>query len=203
MPYSTARGITVSEPRLEGSVDSVEEVLILGASNVRLPICRLPLHAVLPFPSRDWKGALTVSKKSTYWGPAMSDSQYAVFHFDVKTMTMAETTPMIFDSLSDAQRHCQERIATTPAQGCRIYGHDGKIVQTFSDDKLYEQHHGRPAAKRNVIIGSLCLLAGISGVALDAWLEWRLTLGVLLGARFLWVGTVKMADGIAGMMDKR
>ncbi|HYL72730.1 MAG TPA: hypothetical protein VEU96_00915 [Bryobacteraceae bacterium] len=49
------------------------------------------------------------------------------------------------------------------------------------------------------MIGSLCLIAGVGGVALDAWLEWRLTLGVLLGARFLWVGTVKVAEGVAAL----
>jgi hypothetical protein len=54
-----------------------------------------------------------------------------------------------------------------------------------------------------VIIGSACLLAGVGGVALDAWLEWRLTFGVLLGARFLWVGSVKLSEGIAGLMDER
>lgn len=55
-----------------------------------------------------------------------------------------------------------------------------------------------PAAKRNLAIGSVCLLAGIGGIALDASLKWRLTLGVLLGIRFLWPGALKMIDGYAG-----
>ena len=41
----------------------------------------------------------------------MSDSQYAVFHFDAATMVMAGDIPVIFDSLSDAERHCRENIA--------------------------------------------------------------------------------------------
>ena len=143
--------------------------------------------------------------KSTYWGPAMTESQYAIFHFDVKTMTMSEASdiPLIIDGLDAATSYCQQKIADNPAIGCRIYDHDGKVVQTFSDDELYQKAHGRPAAKRSVIIGSACLLAGVGGVALDAWLEWRLTFGVLLGARFLWVGSVKLSEGIAGLMDER
>ena len=43
----------------------------------------------------------------------------------------------------------------------------------------------------------------VGGVALDAWLGWSLTFGVLLGVRFLWVGTSKTADGIAGLRAAR
>ncbi len=135
----------------------------------------------------------------------MTESQYAVFHFDVKTMSMRETshTPLIIDGLEAATSYCQQKIADTPAMGCRIYNRKGDIVQTFSDAEVYKKNHGRPAAKRSVIIGSACLLAGVGGVALDAWLEWRLTFGVLIGARFLWVGSVKLSEGIAGLMDER
>jgi hypothetical protein len=143
----------------------------------------------------------------------MSESQYAVFHFDVKTMSMRDAqgqylssgndSPLIFDDLPNAERYCEQKITATPALGCRIYDHAGQIVRSFSDTQLYSRHHGRPAAKRNLTIGTLCLLAGVGGVALDAFLEWRLTFGVLLGARFLWVGTVKMADGISFLLDER
>jgi hypothetical protein len=87
--------------------------------------------------------------------------------------------------------------------GCRIYDHRGQVVQSFSDDGVYDRHHGQPAAKRNLWIGIACLVAGIGGVALDAWLGWSLTFGVLLGVRFLWVGTSKTADGIAGLRAAR
>ena len=132
----------------------------------------------------------------TYWGPAMSESQYAVFRFDVKTMVMADDAPLIFDSLPDAERHCRENIAATPALGYRILDHTGKTVRTFSDDQIFEKHHGRPAAKRNVLLGSALLVAGAGSVALDAWLGWRLVFGVLLGVRLLWAGTVKTIDGV-------
>ncbi len=132
----------------------------------------------------------------------MSDSQYAVFRFDVKAMVMADDTPLIFDTLPDAERHCRENIAGTPALGCRILDHTGKTVRTFSDDQIYDQHHGRPAAKRNVVLGSALLIAGISSVALDAWLGWRLVFGVLLGVRLLWAGTVKTIDGVTFLMRK-
>jgi len=136
----------------------------------------------------------------TYWGPAMSESQYAVFRFDVKSMVMADGTPLIFDTLADAERHCGENIAAMPALGCRILDHTGKTVRTFSDDQIYDQHHGRPAAKRNVVLGSAFLIAGVSSVALDAWLGWRLVFGVLLGVRLLWAGTVKTIDGASYLM---
>jgi hypothetical protein len=33
--------------------------------------------------------------RRTYWGPAMTDSQYAVFHFDVKTMCVRDADPAL------------------------------------------------------------------------------------------------------------
>ena len=141
-----------------------------------------------------------MTTKSTYWGPAMSQFQYAVFRFDVKTMVMAEGAPLIFDTLPEAERHCQENIDANPVMGCRILDHTGKTVRTFSDDKIYDQHHGRPAAKRNVLLGSVLLVAGAGSVALDAWLGWRLVFGVLLGVRLLWAGTVKTIDGATFLM---
>jgi hypothetical protein len=106
----------------------------------------------------------------------MSDSQYAVFHFDVKTMSMAGDATLIFDTLPEAESHCRAHVASNQALGCRILDHDGKIVQTFADAEIYGQHHGRPAAKRNVLIGAACLVTGAGAVGLDAWLEWRLIL---------------------------
>jgi hypothetical protein len=110
--------------------------------------------------------------KASYWGPAMSESQYAVFRFDVQTMVMTEGAPVIFDSLPDAERHCQENISANRVLGCRILDHAGKTVRTFSDDQVFDRHHGRPAAKRNVVLGSALLVAGVGSVALDAWLGW-------------------------------
>jgi hypothetical protein len=136
----------------------------------------------------------------TYWGPAMSESQYAVFRFDVKTMVMDGDAPLIFDNFRDAERHSQENIVANPAVGCRILDRTGKTVRTFSDEQLYDQHHGRPAAKRNVLLGSALLAAGVGSVALDAWLGWRLVFGVLLGVRFLWAGCVKTIDGVSFLM---
>jgi hypothetical protein len=138
--------------------------------------------------------------QATYWGPPMSESQYAVFRFDVKTMVMAEGEPLIFNTLPDAERYCQENIVATASLGCRILDHTGKPVRTFSDQHIYDKHHGRPAARRNVLLGSALLVAGASSVALDAWLGWRLVFGVLLGARFLWAGCVKTIDGVTFLM---
>ena len=150
---------------------------------------------------------------ATYWGPAMTDSQCAVFHFDVKTMSMRDSQGqaapqdkdacLIFDSLTDAERYCQERIADTPALGCRIYGHDGTVVRTFVDAGVYGKHHGQPAARRNLVVGGACLAVGAACVAVDAWSGWSLIIGVVLGLRFLWVGTVKLAEGIGAALDGR
>lgn len=136
----------------------------------------------------------------------MRESQCAVFHFDVQTMSMRDAqgnylssgndSPLIFNSLAEAQCYCEEKIAAAPALGCRIYDHQGQAIQSYSNDQVYDHYHGLPAAKRNVAFGTVCLLAGAGGVALDAWLDWRLTFGVLLGIRFLWVGAVKMIDGV-------
>ena len=141
--------------------------------------------------------------QATYWGPPMSASQYAVFRFDVKSMVMAEGEPLIFNTLPDAERYCQENIVATASLGCRILDHRGKPVRTFSDEQVYDKHHGRPAAKRNVWLGSALLVAGASSVALDAWLGWRLVFGVLLGVRLLWAGCVKTIDGVTFLMHDR
>ena len=133
----------------------------------------------------------------------MTDSQYAVFHFEVKSMVMVERAPLIFDTFSDAERHCQENIAAHPSLGCRILDSSGKTIRTFSDHEIYDQHHGRPAAKRNVVLGSIFLAAGLGSVALDAWLGWRLVFGVLLGVRLLWAGCVKTIDGVTTLMQDR
>jgi len=46
------------------------------------------------------------ARAASYWGPAMTESQYAVFHLDVKTMSMreGEDVPLIFDGLAAAER---------------------------------------------------------------------------------------------------
>ena len=126
----------------------------------------------------------------TYWGPQMQETQYGVFHFDVATMSMRDAqgnyltsendAPLIFNSLEEARDYSQQKIAATPALGCRIYDHRGQAIESFSNAQIYDRHHGRPAAKRDIAIGSACLIASIAGVALDAWREWSLTFGVIL-----------------------
>ena len=138
----------------------------------------------------------------------MRESQYAVFHFDIKTMSMRDRegnflspdndAPLLFDSLDGARAYAQQEIAAKPALGCRIYNHAGQVVESFSNAEIYDRHHGLPAAKRNVAIGAICLLAGIGGIALDASFNWRLIFGVVFGIRFVWAGCVKLMDGFAG-----
>lgn len=150
--------------------------------------------------------------KPTYW-PPMTDSQCAVFHFDVKTMSMRDAQGgdapqdkyacLIFDSMTDAESYCQEKIAVTPALGCGIYGHNGTVVRTFADDQVYTQHHGQPSARRNLMVGGACLAVGVTCVAVDAWSGWSLIIGVVLVLRFVWVGTVKMAEGIAATIESK
>jgi hypothetical protein len=143
----------------------------------------------------------------------MAPTRYALFHFDVKTMSMrdadgnflssANDAPLIFDNLDEAKRYSEAKIAATPELGCRIYDYQGQAVQTLSNHQLYDRYHGLPAAKRSLVIGALCLLAGVAGVTLDAKLGWRLIFGVLLGVRFLWVGTVKLIDGFSAWSAER
>jgi hypothetical protein len=138
---------------------------------------------------------------ATYWGPAMTESQCAVFHFDVKTMSMleADNVPVIFDNLADAERYSKSKIASTPGMGCRIHDRDGKIVGTFADTQVYERFHGPPAARRSLLVGIACLVAGVGFIGLDVWFRFRLIFGVFLGVRFLWVAGVKLIDGVTGL----
>jgi len=125
----------------------------------------------------------------------MTESQYAVFRFDVKTMSMQGADPLIFDSLAEAERYSQDNMAATPALGYRIYDRDGKIAGTFADTQVYERFQGQPSAKRSLLIGIACLLVGVGFISLDVWFGFRLILGV----RFLWVAGVKLIDGFSGL----
>jgi hypothetical protein len=134
----------------------------------------------------------------------MTGSQYAVFHFDVKTMSMQDAqAPLIFDSLADAERYSREKSDATPGSGYRIYDCDGKIVGTFADAQIYERFHGQPAAKKSLLVGIVCLVAGVGMISLDVWLGFRLIFGVFLGVRFLWVAAVKLIDGVTGLEHNR
>ena len=63
--------------------------------------------------------------KTNYWLLRMSASQYAVFHFDIKNMSMRDAEgellssdndqPLIFNSLPDARSYSQQKIAATPS----------------------------------------------------------------------------------------
>jgi len=118
-------------------------------------------------------------------------------------LSSGNDAPLIFENFLSAETYCREKNAATPSLGCRIYDHKGKVVQSFSNEAIYERYHGQPAARRSLWIGIACLVAGIGGIALDAWLGWRLILGALLGIRFLWAGTATAIDGIVGLRAAR
>ena len=115
--------------------------------------------------------------RRTYWGPAMTESQYAVFHFDVKTMSMRDAqggnpsdggaVPLIFDNLAGVERYSQEQIDAMPGLGCQIYDRDEKIVGIFADTQVYGRFHGPPAAKRSLLVGILCLLIGVAFIEVN------------------------------------
>jgi len=130
----------------------------------------------------------------------MTDSQFAVFQFDVKSMCMQDAdAPLIFDSLAEAERYSQEKMAATPGLGFRIYDRDGKILETFTDAQVYERFHGQPAAKRSLLVGVVYLVLGVGLISLDVRMGFRLIFGVILGVRFLWVAGVRLIDGVTGM----
>jgi hypothetical protein len=139
------------------------------------------------------------TKAATYWGPAMTKSQYAVFPFDVKTMMMREGEPIVFESQAEAERYCENLVAKEPGVGCRILDRDGKTVRTLHDAQVYDRFHGEPAAKRSLLTGIACLLIAVALIGLDWHFGLRLIFGVFLGVRFLWVAAVKLIDGFTGL----
>lgn len=82
-------------------------------------------------------GSRVMSQQATYWAPAMTESQCAVFHFDVKTMSMREgdDVPLIFSSLDEAERYSRGKIAEASGVGCQIYDRGGRIIGTFADSE--------------------------------------------------------------------
>lgn len=143
------------------------------------------------------------TRRATYWGPAMTESQYAVFHFDVQTMRMCEgqDAPLIFDSLAGAERHAREKVAAVSGLGCQILDSSGRVAGMFHDPEIYERFQGWPAAKRSLRQGIACLFAAAALIGLDAWFGFQLILGVFLGIRFLWAAAVNIIDGVSGLME--
>ena len=139
------------------------------------------------------------AKSATYWGPAMSASQFAVYQFDVKMMVMREGEPLVFDSLAEAERYSQDKVVAEPRTGCRIFDSGGKTVGTFADASVYEKFHGQPAAMRSIWIGLANLLVGLILIGIDVWFGLRLILPFLIGFRFVWVAAVKLIDGVASL----
>lgn len=139
------------------------------------------------------------ARSATYWGPAMTGSQYAVMRFEVKSMVMLPGEPLLFDSLAEAEQYSKTKIAADPKVGCRILDHAGRTVGTWNDTEVYEQFHGQPAAKRDLTAGSVCLVIGVGLILLDWYYGLRLILGVFLGIRFLWVAATKLIDGFTGL----
>jgi hypothetical protein len=114
-------------------------------------------------------------------------------------MCIRPRDPVIFDGLAEAELFSQQMVAANPALGCRIYNRDGKTIGTFTNAHVYERFHGQPAAKRSLLIGATCLVAGVGLICLDVWLGFRLILGVFLGIRFLWVAAIKLIDGMSSL----
>ncbi|HEX5226525.1 MAG TPA: hypothetical protein VFW44_02395 [Bryobacteraceae bacterium] len=132
----------------------------------------------------------------------MTESQFAVMHFDVKSMVMLPGEPLLFNSLPDAESHCKGRLTADPKIGCRILDHAGRAAGTWNDISVFEQFHGQPAAKRNLLVGSVCLAIGLALILLDWHYGLKLILGVFLGIRFLWVAASKLIDGYAALNRK-
>ena len=137
----------------------------------------------------------------------MTDSQCAVLHFDVKTMSARDAggressssnLPLIFDNLADAERYAKDKVAAMPTLGCRIYDRDGKVLATLADGQVTQRFHGQPAARRSLLWGMLLLLVGVGLISLDVRMGYRLIFGVFLGVRVLWTAAFKLIDGIGG-----
>ncbi len=129
----------------------------------------------------------------------MTDSQYAVFPFDVKTMMAREGQPLIFDSLAEAERYSKDKVAGNPDIGFQIRECNGKLVATVNDPALYERFHGQPAARRSIWIGLANLVAGLILIGIDVRFGLRLILPFLLGFRFVWVAAVKLIEGYSAL----
>jgi len=142
----------------------------------------------------------------------MSASQYAVFHFDVKTMTARDadcretddsaSIPVIFDSLAEAESYCKSKVTSILGLGCRMVDREGKVAGTFLDTALYEHFHGRPAAKKSLLLGAIFFIAGVGLITLDARMGFRLIFGCLFGIRLVWAGAVKIIDGFGSLNSK-
>ncbi len=93
----------------------------------------------------------------------MTDSERAVSHFDVKTMSardaegrewQASNLPLIFDNQAEAERYSREKVTSMPGLGCRICDRDGRVLGTFANPEVYEHFHGQPSAKRSLVVGT-------------------------------------------------
>jgi len=99
--------------------------------------------------------------------------------------------------------YAQEHIAAHPRLGCRWYDNRGTCLGELVGKGAERSGNSRSRAKRDLYIGILAFAVLPLGLLIDRWLGWTLFLGMILGTKFVLVGTMKLADGIAGLLDSK
>ncbi len=93
-----------------------------------------------------------------------------------------------------------------PALFCRIYDHRGTaegVVAEIHARRIAEREYGPEASRRKIRNGGVHLLLGVFCVAFDWWLGRPVILGVVVGSKFLISGTVRVIQGVAGLLEAR
>lgn len=157
------------------------------------------------------------ARKPAHWSGWIAQGQFAVSHFDYKTGTWRtatgeysnfpeEETILLFDSFADAELYCREEVERKPALFCRIYDQRGTAEGTVAEiyaRQVEAREDGPQACWRKIRNGGLHLLLGVFCVAFDWWLGGPVILGVVVGSKFLISGTVRVIQGVAGLLEAR
>ena len=148
--------------------------------------------------------------RSTYWAGRLQPEEVALFHFDGKRRMLCNADgsfgtapPTVFKTLDAAEVYADQYVKANPRRGCRLYDNSGTCIREVAGSAVPERRYTRRAAKRDLCIGLLGFVLIPVGFLVDAWIGWSLFLGMALGTKFVMLGSIKLSDGIAGLMDTK
>ena len=142
-------------------------------------------------------------RASPDWTSLVSPSQCAVFLRDIETAAplsadgvpvsrMRDCTFGLFDSLEQARRFCEVRVAAHPSMCCEIFDHEGKAkppLLTIVHPSMAQKDELSPTwLRRRRVMAILCFLAAVPLFVWDAKGGWGLILPSFIAFNLIFFG---------------
>jgi hypothetical protein len=150
------------------------------------------------------------------WTHALAPSQYAVFHVDAETgrhrnaygqrfASHWERTCLVFDSLEEAERYAEKKVAQVPSLACKIYDRSGDAegpvatVVSESVNPLTVERSGF----RHARWGAALSILGVVCFWYLWWVSWDSVMAALFGSKFLTFGPALLTEGLLKVRKAR